>query len=64
MKKLIVLIAVTIAMSSMAIASESLAPENCAATHSSQKREVGKKLAQPAADQAPVIQKAHQINVE
>ena len=63
MKKLIVLIAVTIAMSSMAIASESLAPENCAATHSSQKREVGKKLAQPA-DQAPTIQKAHQINVE
>ncbi len=63
MKKLIVLIAVTIAMSSMAIASESLAPENCAATQASQKREAGKKIAQPT-DHAPIPQKSIQVSVE
>lgn len=61
MKKLFILIIVTFSMAAMA--SESLKPENCAATQSSQKREMGKKIAQSSAPIA-VPEKQVQVNRE
>lgn len=62
MKKLFILILVTLSMTAMA--AESLKPANCAATQASQAREFGKKIAQQPADLTPAPQKVIQVNVE
>ncbi len=61
MKK--VIIVMLISLVSVAMASESIGTKNCAATQSSQKREIGKKIA-PTPQAAPEEKKASAVTQE